>query len=412
MKKKNIATLVGGGYGDFWRFHGRYRVLKGGRAAKKSATSALWFIYHLMKYPLANLLVVRRHANSHKDSTFAQLQWAIRQLGVDHLWHSTKSPLEMKYRPTGQRILFRGLDDPHSIHSITVERGVLCWVWLEEAFQIHQERDFDKLDMSIRGPMPPAYFKQLTLTFNPWSAEHWLKKRFFDAPGADVLAKTVTFLDNEFLDKDDLSVFAEMKERFPRRYEVEGLGRWGVAEGLIYENWQIAAFDKGRLLKERPALRACFGLDFGFVADPTAFIAVLADEAMRELYIFDEHYERAMLNEDIAAMLCRKGYAKERIIADSAEPKSVAELKKSGISRICAAKKGPDSVRHGIQLLRGYRMIVHPCCQHTVAELSAYVWQEGAEGRALNCPVDENNHLMDALRYTVTAPPTQVRVFK
>lgn len=350
--KKDIAAIVGGGYGDFWRFRGRYRVVKGGRAAKKSATSSIWFIYHMMKYPLANLLVVRRHANSHKDSTFAQLQWAIDKLGVGHLWCSKKSPLELIYRPTGQRILFRGLDDPHSVHSITVEHGVLCWVWVEEAFQIRRERDFDKLDLSIRGNMPERYFKQFTLTFNPWSAEHWLKGRFFDRQGGDVLAKTVTYRQNEFLDAKDLVVFNEMRERFPRRYEVEGLGNWGIAEGLIYDNWEEYEFEVAALLEARGTdITARFGLDFGFTVDPTAFVALLADEERWELFVFDEHYQRGMLNEDIARMLRDRGYGKERIVADSAEPKSIAELRRAGFFLLSYRTDGRVVVEQDINTL-------------------------------------------------------------
>ena len=119
----NLPDTVGKGYATFWHYKGRYRILKGGRGSKKSCTAALWFIYHLMKYPKANLLVIRRYFNGHKDSTYAQLKWAMYRLGVGHLWQCSKSPLEMTYKPTGQKILFRGMDDPMSITSITVERG-------------------------------------------------------------------------------------------------------------------------------------------------------------------------------------------------------------------------------------------------------------------------------------------------
>ena len=165
--KKNIAKIVGKGYKTFGNYKGRYRVVKGSRGSKKSTTTALWIIYNMMKYSLANTLVVRRVFNTHKDSTWTQLKWAVNVLGVSHLWNFSKSPLEATYIPTGQKILFRGLDDPMSITSITVEVGYLCWAWFEEAFQIMNEDDFNKVDMSIRGELPPGYFKQITLTFNP-----------------------------------------------------------------------------------------------------------------------------------------------------------------------------------------------------------------------------------------------------
>lgn len=398
--EKDISALVGDGYGDFWSFQGRYRVVKGGRGAKKSATAALWYIYNLMKFPLANLLVVRRYANSHRDSTFAQLQWAVKTLGVERLWRSTKTPLEMIYLPTGQRVIFRGMDDPESIHSVTVDKGYLCWVWLEEAYQIERENDFDKLDMSIRGTLPSGYFKQLTLTFNPWSEKHWLKRRFFDVKSSEVLAITRTYKGNEFLDHKDHEVFAEMARNFPRRYQVEGLGNWGVAQGLVYENWWVTDFNYRELLASRPHMRPLFGLDFGFTHDPTAFIGLVLDEDTRELYIFAEHYQRGMLNSDIAEMIKNKGFSKERIVADSAEPKSIAELRRLGINRIIGARKGPDSLRHGIQRICNYRIYVHSSCRYTIEELGTYAWCDGSGG-VKNVPVDRDNHLMDALRYAM-----------
>lgn len=408
----NLPDTVGKGYATFWHYKGRYRILKGGRGSKKSCTAALWFIYHLMKYPKANLLVIRRYFNGHKDSTYAQLKWAMYRLGVGHLWQCSKSPLEMTYKPTGQKILFRGMDDPMSITSITVERGYLCWVWIEEAFQIEREDDFNKLDMSIRGEMPEGYFKQLTLTFNPWSEKHWLKKRFFDTTTDNVLAMTTTYRCNEFLGDDDRAIFADMKERFPRRYSIEGLGNWGIAEGLVYENWEKEEFDYREILKARPQCKALFGLDFGYTNDPVGFVALLLDEQNKEIFIFDEHYQKGMINPDIAEMLKSKGYAKERIVADSAEPKSIAELRKLGIPRVTAAFKGPDSVRHGIQRVQGYRMYVHPRCCNTMMELSNYVWDTKTDGTADNKPIDDYNHIMDALRYATEVSGGGISILK
>lgn len=401
-----LPEVVGGGYGAFWRCRARYRVVKGGKASKKSSTAALWYIYQLMKYPAANLLVVRRVYATLADSAFAQLCWAARRLGVAHLWKATKNPLEMRYQPTGQRILFRGLDDADKIASTTVETGVLCWVWVEEAFEIATEEAFNRLDLSVpRGRVPDPLFKQTTLTFNPWSGRHWLKRRFFDEPGEDVYTMTADYRCNEFLDETDRAIYEAMRERQPRRYAVAGLGDWGVAEGLIFDRWTVEPFDPAAL-PER--CRHVFGLDYGYTNDPTAFIAMAADQADKVLYIYDEHYERRMLNSDIAAMLTRKGVRKERIRADSAEPKSNEELRRLGIPRILAAAKGADSVRSGIARLQEYRMVVHPRCVNTAAELAAYTWDEREDG-PLNRPIDRDNHLMDAMRYAMEdvrpAPP-------
>ena len=402
--KVYLPEVVGGGYRQFWDCRCRYRVVKGGKASKKSSTAALWFILHLMKYPGANLLVVRNVYRTHTDSTFAQLRWAIRRLEVEHLWRATREPLELCYKPTGQRILFRGLDNVEKLASTTVERGVLCWVWLEEAFEIAREADFDKLDLSVpRGEVPPPLFKQTTVTFNPWNENHWLKSRFFDRKSPDVLALTTDYRCNEFLDDTDRQLYERMRRENPRRYAVAGLGEWGHSEGLVFENWEVEEFPLGELHRE--GLRHVFGLDYGYTNDPTAFIAAAVDEAHKRLYIYDEHYEKRMLNGDIAAMLERKGYRKERIRADSAEPKSNEDLRRLGITRLQPAGKGRDSVLAGINRLQEYRMLVHPRCVHTVAELRSYVWEAAGEGEFCNRPCDRDNHLMDALRYAMEDLP-------
>lgn len=399
-KHVDLQKTVGGGYNDFWNFKGRYRIVKGGRGSKKSTTTALWIIFNMMKYKGANTLVVRRFFNTHKDSTYAQLKWAMNKLHVGHLWQCTKSPLEMTYIPTGQKILFRGLDDPQSITSITVEEGYLCWVWFEEFFQITSEDDFNMIDLSIRGDLPKPLFKQITGTFNPWSERHWIKKRFFDIEDPQILAKTTNYKCNEFLGEDDIALFNDMKKNFPTRYNVEGLGNWGIAEGLVFDNWQELTFDHREIIKTKD-IESVFGLDFGYTADPTAFIALLVDTEMKEIYIYDEHYEKGMLNNEIASMLKRKGYTKEKIIADSAEPKSIDEIKGYGIRRIKGAKKGRDSVINGIQKVQQYKIYVHPRCQNTIMELNNYAWDKDKDGNATNKPIDEYNHLMDALRYAM-----------
>lgn len=397
--KINLPDIVGKGYATYWNYKGRYRVVKGGRGSKKSTTTALWIIYNMMKYPLANTLVIRRVFNTHKDSTYTQLKWASNVLKVSHLWKFSKSPLEATYIPTGQKILFRGLDDPMSITSITVEHGHLCWCWFEEAFQVMNEDDFNKVDMSIRGELPKGYFKQITLSFNPWSEKHWLKKRFFDIEDEDVLAITTNYACNEFLGEDDKKLFEKMKINNPRRYNIEGLGNWGIAEGLVYSNFEELDFDIEEI-KKRKNIKSAFGLDFGYTNDPTAFICLLVDLDNMEIFIFDEHYQKAMSNKMIVDMIKYKGYAKERIIGDSSEPKSIDDIKKQGIYRIKGARKGKDSILNGIQYIQDFKIYVHPKCENTLIELSNYVW-DTKDGNAINKPIDDYNHLMDALRYSL-----------
>lgn len=398
--KVNVADIVGGGYGKFWRWQGRYRVVKGSRASKKSKTTALWYIYHMMKYPAANLLVVRKVARTLQNSCFSDLCWAIERLHVGRYWRATRNPMEIIYIPTGQRILFVGLDDPLKITSISVPKGVLCWMWIEEAYEITREDDFDRLDESIRGLLPDGLFTQVTITFNPWSDRHWLKKRFFDDPDENTLAMTTNYICNEYLSDSDMALFEAMKKN-PKRYRVAGLGNWGVVEGLVYDNWEEKSFDIDEV-RSRPGVRSAFGLDFGYTNDPTALFCGLVDKGSKTIYVFDEMYERGLTNQHIAKLLIRRGYGKERIIADSAEPKSIAELREAGIIRVHASRKGKDSINNGIQRIQDFHIVVHPRCVNFLTEISTYQWDtDNKTGVLINKPVDYNNHLMDAMRYGI-----------
>lgn len=393
-----LPEVVGKGYATFWNFKGRYRVCKGSRASKKSKTTALWYIVNLMKYPGANLLVVRKSYRTLKDSCFTELRWAIHRLGVDDFWDYRLNPLEIIYKPTGQKIYFRGLDDPLKVTSITVDVGSLCWLWIEEAYEISKESDFDMLDESIRGQVEGNLFKQVTLTFNPWNERHWLKSRFFDVEDADVLAITTNYLCNEWLDKADFAVFERMKQHNPRRYNVAGLGNWGVIDGVVYERWKEEAFSLKDLPKDA---QAAFGLDFGYTNDPTALFCGYISIEQKRLFVWDELYKKGLSNKAIFDEVSRMGYVKEKITADCAEPKSIDELKGLGIRRIEGAKKGKDSVNNGIQWIQDLEIIIHPRCVNFLLEISLYSWKKDKFGKALNEPEDDNNHLMDAMRYAL-----------
>ena len=394
-----LPDVVGKGYKEFWNFKGRYRVCKGSRASKKSKTTALWYIYNIMKYKGANLLVVRKTYRTLKDSCYTELKWAIHRLGVDEFFSCTQSPLEITYLPTGQKIYFRGLDDPLKVTSITVDVGSLCWLWIEEAYEINSEADFDMLNESIRGEVQGDLFKQITLTFNPWNDRHWLKARFFDNPDSDTLAITTNYTCNEWLDKADLQVFETMKEKNPRRYQVAGLGNWGIVEGLVYENWKEQEFNLDDV--KTSATTAVFGLDFGYTNDPTALFCGILDVKAKKLWVFDEMYQKALSNRDIYDNISQMGFAKEQIIADCAEPKSIDELKYYGLRRIQGAKKGKDSINNGIQWIQELEIIVHPRCVNFLTEISNYQWDSDKFGNKVNKPIDCFNHLMDAMRYAL-----------
>lgn len=398
MSEIKLSEIIGGGYDDFWSCKKRYRVLKGGKGSKKSATTALNFIYRLMKYEGSNLLVVRQVMNTHRDSTFAQLKWAQERLNVSHLWKNTVSPMEMVYIPTGQKIIFRGFDDVLKLASTTVPTGYLNFVWIEEAFEISLEADFDKLDLSVpRGNIEPPLYKQTTLTFNPWSGTHWLKKRFFDTENAETATFSTNYLINEFLDNTDRAVFERMKKTNRRKYEVAGLGNWGISEGLVYENWTVGKKEIPK--KEQYKWKSFFGLDYGYTNDPTAFVAFTANPIDKEIYIYREFCKRRMLNCDIAEEIKKLGFAKERIRADCAEPKSNDDLRRLGISRITPSVKGRDSILNGINAINEYKITVNPDCVNMIRELSSYVYDGTATENGKLMPKDSDNHLCDALRY-------------
>lgn len=382
--------------GDFWKTKKTYVICKGSRGSGKSKASALWHIFNMMKYPLSNTLVVRKVERTLRDSCFADLQWAIHQLGVDEYWKCTTSPLEMTYLKTGQKILFRGMDTPTKITSISVPVGVLNFLWFEEFYEISKEEDFDILDESIRGLLPEGYFKRITATFNPWSERHFSKARFFDNPQDNVLAMTTTYLDNPYLSETDKKLFEEMKIRNPRRFRVAGLGEFGIAEGLVYENWKEEVFTLSEMLK----CETVAGLDFGYTNDPTAFFMGFLNTSEKKLYVWDELYEKGLSNKRIFERIQEMGYSKERITADSAEPKSIDELKGYGL-RVTPAKKGKDSILNGIQWIQDLEIIIHPRCVNFLTEIGSYTWKEDKFGRKLNEPVDDANHLMDAMRYSL-----------
>lgn len=400
IEKIYLPDIVGKGYGTIWRYKGRYKVIKGSRASKKSKTTALWIIYNMMKYPQANTVVVRKVKDTLRDSCCADLIWAITRLKVNKYWDYPEKPtskLEITYLPTGQKILFRGLDDSFKITSIAVENGCLCWCWIEEAYEIMNEKDFDKLDESIRGEVPKDLFKQIILTFNPWNEHHWIKHRFYDVKDEDILAVTTNYLCNEWLDEADKKVFERMKKNNPRRYQVAGLGNWGIVEGVVYENWKEEKFDLDIIRN----LEGAFGLDFGYTNDPTALFCGAIDLKNKKIYVFDEMYQKGMSNKAIYEKINQMGYSKERITADSAEPKSIDELQGLGLRRITSAVKGKDSINNGIQFIQDFEIIIHPRCVNFITEISNYTWDEDKFGNKINKPIDDFNHLMDAMRYAV-----------
>lgn len=415
-------------YQEMWATKTQNIVIKGSKGSGKSKVCAMWIIYNMMKYPKASTLVVRRYKESIKDSIYTELKWAIHKFHADAAWKCNTSPMEMVFtrdpsKPMEtQKILFRGMDDPQKVASINVESGYLCWVLWEEASQITSEEDFDKINMSIRGQLPDYLWKRVMVIFNPWSEKHWLKKRFFDEPDDRTYTLTTTFRHNPWLSDDNLAEYAALYDRSPRAARVVCDGEWGIAGGLVYEDWEAADFDINQIRAQYPDLKFSYGLDFGFVNDPTAFVAMAVDELTRQIWVFDCMYEYGWDNMKIARQLTRMGYADKVIVCDSAEQKSIYELKRGYqtpalddngdplmdidghlltdtwvLPNAIMALKGPDSLRNGIRDLQSYHIIVHQHrCVPVIDELSNYAFLEDRDGNLTDQPADENNHCLVA----------------
>ncbi|HEM9563114.1 PBSX family phage terminase large subunit [Streptococcus agalactiae] len=400
--KVDLPSTIGKGYGRFWRSTNFYRVVKGSRGSKKSKTTALNFIVRLLKCPWANLLVIRRYSNTNKQSTYTDFKWACNQLKVLHLFKFNESLPEITIKSTGQKILFRGLDDELKITSITVDVGALCWAWFEEAYQIETEDKFSTVVESIRGSLDvPDFFKQITVTFNPWSERHWLKRVFFDeeTKREDTFSDTTTFRVNEWLDEVDKKRYEDLYRTNPRRARIVCDGEWGVAEGLVFDNFEVLDFDIKKTIQRVKETSA--GMDFGFTQDPTTLICAAVDLSNKELWLYNEHYQKAMLTDDIVKMIKDKNMYKSYIAADSAEKRLIAEIKSKGVSGILPSLKGKGSIMQGIQFMQGFKIYIHPSCEHTIEEFNTYTFKQDKEGNWLNEPIDKNNHIIDALRYAL-----------
>lgn len=372
----------------------RYQVYYGGAGSGKSHFLATSLVMKLFQKK-QTLLIVRQTFSSIRDSVFAEIIAALSRMSLLPYVKISKATLGIQF-PNGSRIIFKGADDENKLLSIS---GIDL-VWVEEASEITKDL-FNQLELRLRGGSDKKLFY---LSFNPISAMHWLKEEFFDNPKDDSLVCHTTYLDNRFLDDEYIANLLDMKERNPQKYEVYALGKWGTTGKKVYENWSVQHFDYHTLIQENHRAKAIFGMDFGYVTDATTLVCSLLDLENRKLYIFDEMYEHGLLNNQIAEQVKAKGYAKEIITADSAEQKSIAELKGYGLSRIKPARKGPDSIMNGIQFLQQFEIIVHPTCIHTIDELENYAFRKDkATGKYINKPEDNNNHILDALRYSLEA---------
>lgn len=399
--KKTVKLKVADSYfNDIYleHFHStnrhRYNVFYGGSGSGKSRYVADYLILDLLQNK-KTLLVVRQTFTSLRDSAFKELIDAMRRMNILTMKGTTVSQTTLRITlPNGSQILFRGCDDEGKLLSIS---GIdLCWI--EEASEISKDI-FNQLELRLRGGITK---KQFYLTFNPISALHWLKAEFFDNPKNDTYICHSTYLDNRWLDQDYIDNLLQMKQRNPQKYEIYAIGKWGTTGKKVYENWKIQEFDIYDLVKVNSNLHTAIGLDYGFVNDPSTLICSLVDLENRKLYIFDELYQKGLLNNEFAQKIIEMGYARQTIVADSAEKKSIEEMRQYGIMGIKAAKKGRGSIMQGVQFIQQFEIFVHPSCKHMIDELENYSFKKDKQsGLYLNEPVDSYNHLLDALRYSL-----------
>lgn len=369
----------------------RYQIIWGGAGSGKSHMVARKILYRLLKESSVkhNFLIIRKVDRTIKRSVFTLVRNIISKWKLTADFDVNLTDKTITYKPTGSQIMFSGLDDVEKLKSI---EGVTS-IWAEEATELTQE-DFEQLDLRLRGNL--GCLKQIILTFNPISEQHWIKKVFFDDPIDGVFTLKTTYLDNAFIDDEYKMVMGNKKKTNLRYYNIYALGNWGTAEGLVFTNVVQ------RLIRadEIDDLLCVQGLDFGYTNDPSAFNQSYVDENNKRIYVYDGFHEKGMSNAQIADAIKDMLAHKRVTVADSSEPKSIDYIRAKGV-RIEAAMKGADSINAGIDFLSEYEIVVNAHLVEFMTEFNNYSWALDKNGKATNKPVDDFNHFMDSLRYAV-----------
>lgn len=384
---KNVFNEVY--YPHLFDYARRYEIYYGGSGSGKS----IFVCQKLLVKALTSrrkVLVIRKVGRTIKDSVYEIFTYYLKKWGI---WRHCKPNLTTFTieLPNGSILLFKGLDDSEKIKSI----ADITDIWCEEATELTND-DFTQLDLRLRALVPNL---QIIASFNPISKANWVYKKWFADEAVfdkeNTMILRTTYRDNRFLPEAYIKALEDKINSDPVYYRIYALGEFASLDKLVYNNWEAADFDhtkiKGQLL---------VGLDFGYVNDPSALVASILVEEEKKIYIFNEWGDTNKTNDELAAIITSLGFSKSVIIADSAEQKSIEELKRLGIQRIRASVKGKDSVLHGIQKLQQYKLIVHPECHTLITELENYCWQK-KDGEYVNIPVDKFNHYLDSLRYSL-----------
>lgn len=383
-------------------YSNRYNVYYGGRGSGKTRFVMTKLLIKGLKEKRM-ILLMRKTTASCKWSVWKELKDAVSRFKLTKYFTFRETDYSAICTINGTTFKCTGLDDPEKIKGFSEISDVL----LEEATEFTPE-DVELIDGTVRS-ISYSLPLQLYFCFNPVSKANYVYKRFgFDTgvvPPNTFILKT-TYLDNPFVSPDYVKRMEDMKQLNPTRWRIEALGDFVSLDKLVFHNYKIEEFNhadiKGELL---------VGLDFGFVNDITALIASVLDEENKRIYVFKEWGDTNKTNEELAAIIAALGFSKSVIIADAAEPKSIEEIKRKGISKIKACQKGKDSILHGIQRLQQYEIIVSPDCQGLIAEFENYSWQKDkSTGEYVNKPIDAFNHYIDALRYSLQAVDKSIKL--
>lgn len=342
------------------------------------------------------VLVCRRYATTLRNSCFALFKEILTKWKLSAYVKMKETDMSITF-PNSSCILMVGLDTEEKLLSL----ANISTVWVEEAFEVEKPK-IEQLNLRMRGT---AANQQIILSFNPISKSSYLYE-FVNNPPESFMFHHSTYKDNPFLNAEYVAALDEMAIRNPQKYRVYGLGEWGVdAEGLVFQNFKVEYFNH-----EEKQGQLMVGLDFGFIHDISAIVGALLCEEEGRIYIFKEFGATGKTNKDLADIITDMGFSKSVIIADCAEPKSIAEIKAAGINKIKACSKGKDSVIHGIQKLQNYQIIIHPSCVGIIEEFENYTYEKDKySGAYINKPIDAYNHYIDALRYSLQCVGTKLK---
>ena len=374
----------------------RWEVYMGSAGSAKSYFITQKLIIRCCKEKI-KVLVCRRTGTTIRNTCFSLFKDILNKWKLTPYVKIRESDFNIKF-PNGSEIIFIGLDEETKLLSLN---NIGC-VFIEEAFEV-PKNIVEQLNLRLRGSTPN---QQIIMAFNPISKHHWLYDFCEVNPPSSFIFTHSTYKDNPFLNAEYVAELEELYTRNPQKARVFCDGEWGVnSDGLVFKNWKVREFNHAEI----DGQLMC-GLDFGFVNDISAFTASLMDEKNKRIYVFKEYGATGKTNKDLVDIITALGFNKSTIIADAAEPKSIEEIKRAGINKIRACKKGPDSIIHGIQKLQNYEIIIHPSCVGIITEFENYTWQKDKKtDEYINKPIDDFNHYLDSLRYSLQCIATKLK---